>query len=413
MSNLKFNTSGINAVIGGTLLVTGTCIGAGMLGIPVKTSPFGLIPSYMALIGVWFVMSFTALVFLEVSLLFPGDTNFISMANKTLGNSGKKVAWITYLLFLYSLMAAYTSGGTTLLADIFRIKITSLNLLLLFLCGFVAPFAIVVYFGAKKVDFVNRVLIAGLAIAFFTIVFFGLRAYPHELNLYGKNNKYILAVVPLLVTSFGFHLLIPTLKYYLKNNVKHLRLAIIFGSLIPLFIYSLWVYIAFSRVPVTGDNSLTQMLLRGNNPGELLAKAIGDGLPAVSYGVEFFTFFALTSSFIGVSLGLFDFFADGLQVRRTKIGRLKLAFLTFIPPAVFTVSYPQGFMLALGYAGVFAAVLLIIYPALMAWFARYKKGLITTYTAPGGKLLLLLSIVFGVGVIMTEILSKIGYFATV
>lgn len=403
----------LNSVIGGTLLVTGTCIGAGMLGIPVKTSPLGLIPSIGALAAVWLVMVFTALLFLEVSLLFPGETNFISMANKTLGIVGKKVAWITYLLFLYSLMAAYTSGGTTLLADILRIKITSLNLLLLFLFGFVVPFAVVVYLGAKKVDFVNRVLIAGLAIAFFTIIFFGLRSYPRELSLYGSTNKYFLAVIPLLVTSFGFHLLIPTLKYYLKNNVKHLRLAIIFGSLIPLFIYSVWVYIAFSRVPVLGEHSLTTMLIRGDNPGELLAKAIGDGIPAVSYGVEFFTFFALTSSFIGVSLGLFDFFADGLSIKRTTSGKLKLAGFTFLPPAIFTVTYPQGFMLALGYAGVFAAILLIIYPALMAWFARYKKNFISEYLAPGGKMFLILSMLFGFIVILAEILAEMGVIAAV
>ncbi len=111
------------SVVGGALLIAGTCVGAGMLGLPVMTAAAGFYPTMAAFLLVWLFMTCSALAYLEVSLRFPGEVNLISMAAKTLGRGGKIIAWITYVLFLYSLMAAYTAGGTTMLANILDLDI--------------------------------------------------------------------------------------------------------------------------------------------------------------------------------------------------------------------------------------------------------------------------------------------------
>ena len=36
------------------------------------------------------------------------------------------------------------------------------------------------------------------------------------------------------------------------------------------------------------------------------------------FSVQFFIFFALASSFLGIALSLFDFLADGFQIKKTK-----------------------------------------------------------------------------------------------
>ena len=101
-----------NKLLGSVLLISGTTIGAGMLALPVMTGFGGFIPSLFTLFFMWLFMLATALFFLEVNISMPGETNFITMAEKTLGTWGKVVSWVCYLFLMYSLTAAYIAGSS-------------------------------------------------------------------------------------------------------------------------------------------------------------------------------------------------------------------------------------------------------------------------------------------------------------
>jgi len=73
-----------NRVFGAILLITGTCIGAGMLALPVSTAQYGLLPSALLFVSCWLTMTFAALLILEVNLWLPHDSNMISMAHAKL-----------------------------------------------------------------------------------------------------------------------------------------------------------------------------------------------------------------------------------------------------------------------------------------------------------------------------------------
>jgi Tryptophan/tyrosine permease family. len=66
----------------------------------------------------------------------------------------------------------------------------------------------------------------------------------------------------------------------------------------------------------------------------------------------------------------------------------------------------KWFFSSLSYAGAFAAILLIIYPALMAWHGRYIINISCGYRVFGGKVTLLLAIISGIGVVITSILAQ-------
>ncbi len=402
-------TSQVGSLSGGIFLVTGTCIGAGMLGLSIATAAAGFYSSIGAFIIAWIVMTFTALAFLEVSLLLKGETNLISMAQITLGKTGKHIAWITSLLFLYSIMAAYTSGGTTMLSQACSINIKSTVELYLMSILFILPFTYLVYLGTKWVDYINRSLIFGLSITFILIcITISTQHMDISQHLY-NNAKYLLVSIPLLVTSFGYHFLIPTLKTYLNENVYKLRLAIIIGSLIPLVIYIIWEYIVLSQMETWEHRGLLDILHQNSNPGDLIIEALSHNNTFLSLLVTCFSFFTFSSSFVSVALGLFDLLSDGLGISKTAKGKCILSLLTFAPPVIYTFCYPRGFLLALGYAGVFAAILLIIYPALMAWHSRYIVKMESQYRVSGGKIGLALAILFGILVILMEILKQFSY----
>lgn len=391
------------------MLVAGTCIGAGMLALPVSTAAGGFYPSMLAFVLCWLAMTASALLMLEVSLWHQGETNLISMAKATLGKSGEMIAWATYVLFLYALMTAYTAGASGIISTLVKTLGLHPQWSVWILIG---VFAIVLYMGAQYVDWINRIFMAGLIISYIALVSNVVPEITPELLL-GGQPKYLWTVGPLLVTSFGFHLLIPSLKTYLDSDVKLLRWSILLGSLVPLVVYLLWETLILGVIPVKGEAGLVAILREEHQTGKqavvALTTLLSDILknPQVTLYARIFGLCAILTSFIGVALGLFDFFADGLRVKKTVKGKFFLAVITFLPPVLFAIFYPR-FLLALRYAGIFAAILLVIFPAVMVWSGRYRKKIATGYRVFGGKALVIVVLLCGIGVISLEVLHHLA-----
>ena len=357
-----------NRLIGGIFLVAGTTIGAGMLAIPVVTSFGGFFPSFALLFFCWLFFFFTAWILLDVNLASPGDENLISMVGRWLGPLGKAVCWVAYLLLLYSLTAAYIAGSSPLFLSAIQ-YITGWNL-----PSWAGPFpllllfGIFVYLGTRSVDRVNRLLMAVLVLSYVMLISFLPPHIQPSLLMHADFSAMWIAV-PVLFTSYGFHIIIPTLTSYLHRDVKKLRLTIFIGSLSAFLFYLIWEFLILGTVPLDG---LAAAWTQGETGTFALRALISS--PWIGISASFFTFFAIITSFLGVSLSLSDFLADGLQMKRYTWGREFACLLTFFPPILFVYTYPHGFILALQYAGVFVAIVLCILPALMAWkLPRYRS----------------------------------------
>lgn len=347
--------------LGGILLVSGTTIGAGMLAIPVMTAYFGFFPSLLLFFAVWVMMLFSAFFFLDVNLAIRGEPNMITMAGKTLGKWGKGTAWVFYLLLLYSLTAAYiAASGSLFVQGIHYITGWTMP-------SWLAPFSLPVVFGAfiylgtMGVDYVNRILMLGLVLAYLLLIGF-VPSHIHGSYLLHADWSAGWIAIPVIFTSFGYHIIIPSLTTYLEHDRKHLRWVIIIGSLIPLVVYVIWNFLVLGAVPL---DDLGMAFKKGESATQPLAQVLQSAW--VTYAANFFSFFAIVTSFIGVALSLSDFLTDGFRIKKTWEGRLIALALTFIPPLVFVFSYQRGFYLALQHAGAFVAILLAFLPAAMAW----------------------------------------------
>lgn len=357
-------------LVGGILLVSGTTIGAGMLAIPVVSSFGGFFPSFALLFFCWLFFFFTAWLLLDVNLAFPGEVNLITMVGRSLGSLGKVVCWAAYLLLLYSLTAAYIAGSAPLFLKSIEF-VTGQNipswagplpLLLLF--------GIFVYLGTRSVDRINRLLMAVMVLFYILLISF-LPPHIQPSLLFHTDVSAMWIAVPVLFTSYGFHIIIPTLTTYLDHDVKKLRLTIFLGSLSAFLFYLIWEFFILSTVPLDG---LIATWRQGETGAFALRFIISNSWIGIAASV--FSFFAIITSFLGVSLSLSDFLADGLKMKRFTWGREFSCLLTFFPPLLFVYAYPHGFILALQYAGVFVAVVLCILPALMAWkLPRYRSFL--------------------------------------
>lgn len=388
-------------LLGGIFLIVGISIGAGILALPVTTSASGFIPSTLLLLFCWLFMTFNALLLLEVNLWLPANSNIISMAGATLGRWGQAVAWVSYLLLLYSLLCAYISTGADIFENIlslFHINLPNFFDILLFtgLLGFV------VFRGTKSIDYVNRFLVFAKLGAFVLMLFFTMPYIKSELLQYHRASA-LPSTLMVIITSFGFASLVPSLRVYFDSDAKKLRQVIILGSIIPLVFYLLWDLAILGSLPLEGEYGLIAVLQSGKTTSHLiisLHQLLENNL-VVGLG-RIFSTICVATSFLGVALSLVDFLADGLSLKKHGQQAVIVYSFTFIPPLMAVMFYPSLFITALGYAGTYCIILLALLPVIMTWFGRYRKQITGPLTMPGGKPVLILSFIF------TLILLTIG-----
>ncbi|WP_338556897.1 aromatic amino acid transport family protein [Erwinia sp. E_sp_B01_3] len=95
----------------------------------------------------------------------------------------------------------------------------------------------------------------------------------------------------------------------------------------------------------------------------------------------FFAMFAILSSLLSASLGLCDYFRDLLKNRMAKKNEMLPVLLTYLPPALFCIIKPDGFLLAISYAGIALVIWAVLLPPVLLLVAR-KRGLAATYHFP-------------------------------
>ena len=398
-------TNSITKVIGACLLVTGSCIGAGMLGMPVLTADVGFYPSIIMFFVCWAFMTATGLLLLEVNLWFKREVSIISMVENTLGKTGKIVAWGTYLFLFYCLTVAYVSGSGALFSnffmDTFSIEIPIFVGSLLF----ILLFGMLVYYGTQAVDQFNRLLMFGLVISYILLVILGSQVIQPEL-LTRKNWSVAPFVIPAMVITFGFHNLVPSLTTYLNRNEGHLKKVFLIGSLLSLGVYLIWQRVMLGIVSFEGTGGMQEALSHGEIATQALRRAVGKAW--IVDIAEYFAFFAIVTSFLGVALSFVDFLFDGLKLEKTKENKIFLCSLVLVPPFIIAIFYPNIFLTALSVAGGFGAVILFgVLPVLMAWRGRYILQFKGKHLLPGGKVMLMILLLFSIAVIGITVFQQL------
>jgi len=392
----------ITRMIGGILLITGSAIGGGILALPIATSELGFVNSSILLFFCWFIMTVSALLILEVTLWLPRNTNIISMAKVTLGPLGQLVAWIVYLLLLYSLLAAYIAGGSDFFQNLF--DLAHINLPHWSVAGiFTLVLGYVVYLGINAVDYANRGLMIVKFVTFFLLICLIFSHLSLD-KLAGGQMTYITSGVTVALTSFGYATIIPSLRNYFNDDVKKLRAVILIGSLIPLICYIAWDMTVMGVIPREGSEGLIGMLHSNRSTSEFVNQlSVILNRELITSLAHIFTSICLLTSFIGVALCLVDFLADGFQVDKKGRMNFLVCITAMIPPLLIVLFNPGIFIAALSYAGIYCVILLIVLPTLMVWRGRYHKNIAKGYKVFGGKLMLVLLLVISVLIIIQSL----------
>ena len=392
------------SVTGGACIIASVCVGAGMLGLPSAGAGAWTSWSSLAIILTMIIMTVSGWMLLEAFKPYELTASFNSVTKDLLGHK----------INIFNNLTVYFVGGILLYA-----YITSSGLILSGLLGinsqfasvlFVLVFSCFVWHSTRAVDRISVVLIAFMVLSFVFGVS-GLAANIDATMLFHSLTEelgqapYALAMLPVALTSFGYHHSVASMRAYYGEEQKA-KQAILGGTLIALALYLLWLLSIFGNLP---RNAFGPIIAKGGDVDVLLG-ALASVIESkrVSNAINLFSMAAILSSFIGVGLGVFDYLADLFKFDNSRQGRAKSWGVTFLPPLVFSLLFPFGFVVAIGYAGAAATVWACIIPALLAKKSRELAPQGGGFKAPGGQPMVVAVILFGVLTAIFHLMAMAG-----
>ncbi|OGN62198.1 MAG: hypothetical protein A3F09_00445, partial [Chlamydiae bacterium RIFCSPHIGHO2_12_FULL_49_11] len=262
------------------LIVGGTALGAGMLGLPISTAGGSFYDDLIIYFVCWLFNLATGFLFVEILIYFKEGVNIASMSRKFLGPLGRFFTWGLYLFLFYCLMIAYISSGGSLLGELFSFP-SELGMVV-----FAFIFSLVTLGGAGWSSRINSVLMVGLIA---TLVWFIAVGAGHITPaMLGEGNFFAsLMGLPVIFTSFAYQGTVPSLFAYLDGHPGKTRRAIFYGTLIPFATYIMWDGIFKGSVPLAG-------LLHAKELGQIATLTLSGAWPGrgIALAVASFSFFA-------------------------------------------------------------------------------------------------------------------------
>ncbi|GGB54065.1 amino acid permease [Shewanella inventionis] len=395
--------------LGSISIVAGTAIGGGMLALPLATAALGIIPALILLVVIWAISAYTSLLMLEINLRSGVGDNVHVITGKTLGKVGQLIQGGSFLSLLFALTMVYLMGGSSLLET--RLEPIGINMsnqvaVILFTVFFGGLIAI----GVKWIDKISRILFTAMVLLLAVVVSFLLP----DVNLLSALNNYSttvasgdalqqlwLAAIPVVFTSFGFHVCIATIVRYLDGDAVSLRKVLLIGSTIPLVCYVLWLLVTLGSLGGEAVHSF------GGSLPKLVAALQGLVQSSIiSQAIDLFANLALITSFLGVTMSLFDYVAELTRARDDVAGRAKTWLITFVPPLLCALYYPDGFFQVLGFAAIPLVVMIIFLPIAMA--LKQRAQLLGGYQVSGGTFALTITGLLGALIVFAQLMVALG-----
>ena len=382
------------------LLVTGNLIGAGILALPMQTGGVGFFFSLLAMVVFCGAMYFSAIVLATEAVETREENfNYPSLYGRYLGSCGKWVATLANLLILYGLLTAYIGGGTTIIVSAISggSRVNPLVTIMVTL----ALFAALSIFTAGGTGFVaryNQFLMLFLGLSFVALV--ALAAGNVVLKKMLFHDLHFLPIaVPVILTSFHFHNIIPTISRDMDWDLPAISRAMLLGMTIGLVINAIWIGVGIGVLPLTiGSNSILSGFQQGLPATVPLGRILDNplfGALAIAFSLT-----AICTSYAANGLGLMDFNRDLLKTE----SKFKISAATFLPPLIIALLFPSVFLKAIGVVGGIGIALLFgVLPAVI-YFLKNK-------TVSARILALIMLLLFGMA-LLADLSNDVGLIKT-
>ncbi len=359
-----------------TFTLTGTTVGAGILGLPYVFAESGFLAGLFWLIAVGALMLFVNLTLGEITLRTKGKHQLTGYAEKYLGIWGKRFMLSAVLFGVYSALLAYLIGEGESLAKLIP--------------GDTSPIVFAIFFWIILTLLLKRGLkglkrIETYGVAIIITMIFGI-----FIKFFPQINFSHLPIInpPLFAAPFGvvlFALLgftsIPELRKEIKGQEHLLKRAIILGTTIPVILYTIF--------------SATFIGVLGNDITEVATLSFGPLITILGILTMFTAYFVLSYS-------LHATFNFDIKTTKTK----NFIFTSLVPLTLYILAeyfHIVSFTLILSIGGVVsggATAILILLIARKAKNSRRSKSKPEIQMPINIPLILVISTIFIAGIIL-------------
>ncbi len=273
------------------MLLMGTIIGAGIIGLPYAYEKSGFFIGLLNLIIIGTAVTFMTLYVGELSIRYKGKHQITGYVGKFLGKRWEKVALILETFGIYTALIAYYIGIGTSVGNIFHIdpKIISTIFFLI-----ASPF---VYFGTKSVSKSEFVLMS-LKISIILTIFVFLISKINPTNFYYTNYKLLLYPFGITLFSLLGYTVMPEVSQIIdKRKIKKVVMISMISSMIIYLFFIIGFIGAF-------DGSISQ-IPSNNLAGNL--RYLGDVL----------IFLILSTPYLALSLAVRDVYYLDFKIRKS------------------------------------------------------------------------------------------------
>lgn len=361
--------------IGATILVAGTCIGGGMIALPLVLAKIGIIPSILIMILTWLIVYYTSIINLELHLQAGKGFSLGELGRKFSGKIAETIGNTSFKILSFALISVYLDGSSSVVQKMFES-----NHSFEMIATIVAVIStILLMFPIKILDYVNRIMFICLVIVT-AILIVGLVSSIkwHDLPLFSSQLNNITAweiLIPVVFTSFGFQGSIPTIVKYCNNDKKTLKKAFFLGSLIPTIAYIIWTCSVLGVIHESNGEFYSQVVAGKIDVGELIQQLSNIAKwHSVQIIIWWISIFAIVTSLIGVSLGLCHSIKNMMSARISNMTIVKLIapIITILPPYLIAIFVPNAFISVMGFAGMILVVIAILLPVYLLGKTKEK-----------------------------------------
>jgi len=391
--------------ISGILFVAGTCIGSGMIALPMELAKIGLIPSIIVMLCIWAVIYHTAIINIELNLQAGKG---LALGNLCKFFSGRKAAIVGALslkILSYILLAAFIDGGSSTIRELIpanKIDIKFCYVMIIILILSLPP---------NLIQKINNTLFIGL-ISIIGILVFCLMLTVNwtHIPLFGdswNDASAWCAVLPIIFTSFGFQVIFHTLTDYCNKDSKVLNRVFFFGSLIPALVYIIWNCSVLGAIYENAPDFYLKMSTQKIEVGELVKNlTLIAKVEVVQILIWWIAILAIITSVIGIGLGLTSTIKSQLTniISNTLIRHYLSVIATVLPGYLIVICIPNVFIAGLSFAGMILSFIAIILPIFL--FKSVKENDLY-YPILKNKILIYISFFVGLLIIVCEIFNII------
>lgn len=260
------------------LTLSGTMIGAGILGMPYVFSKSGFFIGMFWLVFLGFLILYVNLCLGEITLRTKKIHQLPGYMEKYLGKTGKKIMIFAMFFGIYAALLAYLIGEGQSFSALF---FDNSNYSIPFALGFWFVMTLLLregISGLKKIESFGVVLTGAMII--FLFAFFANDIRIENLR-YSNPGSFFVPFGVVLFALLGFSS-IPEMRIEILKKEKLFQKAIIFGNLIPMFLYAIFCFAFLGAF--------------GKSVTEVATLSYGSFIPALGIFTMMAAFFVLSIS---------------------------------------------------------------------------------------------------------------------